>query len=53
VVARGQKRAAKAVKCAVQYLALAFAGIVTVFDLERIVLREEFPHTKESIIEPL
>ena len=53
VVARGQKRAAKAVQCAVQYLALAVAGIITFIYQERIVLREEFSHTKERVIEPL
>ena len=38
---------------AVQHLALAVAGIITVIDPERIVLREEFPHTKELVLEPL
>ena len=51
--ARGQKRAARAVQSAVQHLALAVAGIIAVLDPERIVLREEFPHTKELVLEPL
>ena len=51
--ARGQKRAAKAVQNAVQHLALAVAGIIAVIDPERIVLREEFPHTEELVLEPL
>ncbi len=51
--ARGQKRAASAVQKAVEHLALAVAGIIAVIDPERIVLREEFPHTKELVLEPL
>jgi predicted NBD/HSP70 family sugar kinase len=51
--AKGQKKAAKAVDIAVQHLALAVAGIITVLDPERIVLREEFPHTQELVVEPL
>ena len=51
--ARGQKRAARAVQKAVEHLALAVAGIIAVLDPERIVLREEFPHTKELVLEPL
>jgi predicted NBD/HSP70 family sugar kinase len=51
--AKGHKKAGKAVSLAVQHLALAVAGIITVLDPERIVLREEFPHTQELVLEPL
>ena len=51
--AKGQKKAKKAVERAVQHLALAVAGIIAVMDPERIVLREEFPHTQELVLEPL
>ena len=49
----GKKKEARAVQKAVQHLALAIAGIITTLDPERIVLRQEFPHTQSLVLEPL
>jgi predicted NBD/HSP70 family sugar kinase len=49
----GKKREQQAVRLAVEHLAMALAGIITTLDPERIVLREEFPHTEELVLEPL
>lgn len=49
----GLKAEQQAVHLAVEHLALALAGIMTTLDPERIVLREEFPHTQELVLEPL
>ncbi|MFN3266383.1 MAG: ROK family transcriptional regulator [Deinococcales bacterium] len=51
--AAGRDAEQRAVRLAVQHLALALAGIITALDPERIVLREEFPHTRELVLEPL
>ena len=51
--AAGQCEAARAVGIAVQHLALAIVSLVTVLDPELIVLREEFPHTGELLVNPL
>ncbi len=50
---QGSSLAQKAVQQAVQHLALAVAGIITTLDPDRIVLRQEFPHTRELVLEPL
>jgi predicted NBD/HSP70 family sugar kinase len=49
----GSSLAQKAVQKAVQHIALAIAGIITTLDPERIVLRQEFSHTQELVLEPL
>ncbi len=51
--ASGNKRAQRAVRSAVQHLGLAVSSLLTVIDPESIVLREEFPHTRKLVLEPL
>jgi predicted NBD/HSP70 family sugar kinase len=49
----GKKAEQRAVHLAVEHLALALSGIITTLDPERIVLREEFPHTERLVLEPV
>ncbi len=49
----GSKSAQKAVQKAVQHIALAVAGIITTLDPDKIILRQEFPHTQELVLEPM
>jgi predicted NBD/HSP70 family sugar kinase len=50
---KGAKNAKKAVEKAVEHIALAIASLITSLDPDRIVLRQEFPHTNELVLEPL
>ncbi len=50
---QGSSQSQIAVQKAVQHIAMSLAGIITTVDPERIVLREEFPHTQELVLEPL
>jgi predicted NBD/HSP70 family sugar kinase len=49
----GKQAEQHAVHLAVEHLAMALSGIITTLDPERIVLREEFPHTEQLVLEPL
>ncbi len=49
----GSKKAKNAIQKAVQHIAFAIAGVITTLDPERIILRQEFPHTKELVLEPI
>ncbi len=49
----GSINAKRAVQKAVEHIALAIASIITSLDPDRIVLRQEFPHTKDLVLEPL
>jgi glucokinase len=51
--ASGNKSAKRAVQSAVQHLGLAISSLLTVIDPQTIILREEFPHTRELVLEPL
>jgi predicted NBD/HSP70 family sugar kinase len=51
--AEGDEDAKNAVHSAVQHLGLALSSVLTVLDPKSIILREEFPHTRELVLEPL
>jgi predicted NBD/HSP70 family sugar kinase len=50
---KGSANAKQAVQEAVEHIALAIAGLITTLDPDRIVLRQEFPHTQNLVLEPL
>ena len=49
----GSEAAKKAVQKAVEHIALAITSVITSLDPDRIVLRQEFPHTENLVLEPL
>jgi predicted NBD/HSP70 family sugar kinase len=50
---KGSKNAKQAVQQAVEHIALAIASLITSLDPDKIVLRQEFPHTEDLVLEPL
>jgi predicted NBD/HSP70 family sugar kinase len=51
--ARGDATSRAAVAEGVRYIAHAVSSLLTVLDVERIVLRDEFPHLETLVLEPL